>query len=125
MKKENQIKLLIGLNILFLILTIITDALYINIGKPYTFKTLASVTFVVWSLINLMLMFAFKHTLNKKFMIFMFLGQIFACLGDIFLIFNFILGAVFLHLGIYYFLPRIYFCKNLNGGIYSTLPLQF
>lgn len=114
MKKENQIKLLIGLNILFLILTIITDALYINIGKPYTFKTLASVTFVVWSLINLMLMFAFKHTLNKKFMIFMFLGQIFACLGDIFLIFNFILGAVFFALGHILFFTSYLFLQKFK-----------
>ena len=112
MKKENQIKLFIGLNILFLILTIITDVLYINNGNPYTFKTLASVTFVVWSLINLVLMLVFKNKLNKKFMIFMFIGQIFACLGDIFLIFDFILGAAFFALGhILFFISYLFLQK--------------
>ena len=149
MKKENQIKLIIGLNILFAALTIITDALYINLGNPYVFKTIASLTFVIWSLLNLILMFTFKHTLNKKFMVFMFIVQILACLGDIFLIFNFILGAVFFALGhilffvAYLFLQKfkpfdllfilgaiaisliIIFVSNVNLGSYTPLVLIY
>ena len=83
MERKKQIKIITILNAMFLCLTILTDVLYLELLTPYVFKTIASVTFVVWSLINLILMFAFKNTLNKKFMVLLFVGQIFACLGDV------------------------------------------
>lgn len=85
--------------------TIVTDVLFTELGNPYTFKTIASLTFVLCSLTNLLLMFKFR-TLNKKmFSIFLFLGQIFACLGDILLIDYFVIGAGLFAVGhIFYFI---------------------
>ncbi len=114
MKKENQIKLFIALNIVFFILSVITDVLYMNLHQPYIFKTLASVTFVVWSLINLTLMFVFKNTINKKFMIFMFIGQIFACIGDILLIDFFIIGACFFAISHIFFFVSYFFLQKFK-----------
>lgn len=110
--ENKQTKILIILNLIFLCLTILTDLLYLKLYNPYVFKTLASVTFVVWSLVNLSLMFAFKKTVNKKFMILMFIGQVFACAGDILLIDNFMVGAIAFAIGhIFFFVSYLFLQK--------------
>lgn len=143
--KNKKILWLVIANLLFLIATIVTDVLYITKGHPYLYKTLASSVFVLCSLTNLILMFAYKNAINKKFIILMFIGQIFAFAGDILLIDYFVIGAISFAIGhIFYFIAYcfikpfklidlafiggaiaisciIIFTSNINLG--SNLPL--
>lgn len=103
--KNKKILSLIIVNAIFLIATIITDVLYITKGNAYVFKTLASSVFVLCSLTNLILMFTYKNTSNKMYMILMLIGQIFAFAGDILLIDYFVIGAISFAIGhIFYFI---------------------
>ena len=103
--KDKKILTLILVNIFFLVATIVTDILYIKLGNAYVYKTIASATFVLCSLTNLILIKAFKYDHNKKFVLFLFLGQIFAFGGDILLIDYFVIGATSFAIGhIFYFI---------------------
>ena len=102
--KDKKLLTLFLVNAFFLIATIVTDILYMIKGNAYVFKTIASATFVLCAMVNLILVFVFKYASNKKFVIFLFVGQVFAMLGDILLIDHFIIGAVLFAIGhIFYF----------------------
>ncbi|MBE7082442.1 MAG: lysoplasmalogenase [Clostridiales bacterium] len=119
---------IILINMFFLVSTIITDILYLELGNAYVFKTIASVNFVLCALINLILIFAFKFTTNKKFIIFLFIGQIFACLGDILLIDYFMIGAILFAIGHIFYLVSFYFLKPFKwtdlAFIFGTVAIS-
>lgn len=89
----------------FFVATIITNIMYSVLGNAYTYKTIASCCFVLCALVNFILMLSFKTSKSKKFIVFMLIGQIFACLGDILLIDYFEIGAGLFAIGhIFYFI---------------------
>ena len=90
-------------NILFAILIIIFDILYIVFqNQPYIFKTIASVLFVMCGIGNFIFIFRQQQRSNL-FKYFMLSGLVFACLGDIFLIDFFIVGAILFAIGHIFF----------------------
>ncbi|MBQ7579360.1 MAG: lysoplasmalogenase [Clostridia bacterium] len=100
------------LNIILAILILIADVLYITVPcSPYITKTIASSLFVVMGVINFILMVK-NDKQQFYFGLFLLMGLIFACSGDILLIDVFVIGASFFGLGhIFFFLA---FCF-LNG----------
>ena len=102
------------INAFFLITTIVFDVLYIKKGNPYVFKTIASVNFVLCALVNLILVFKLKLVTNKKFVIFLFVGQFFAMLGDIVLIDFFIIGGILFAVGHVFYFISYCFIKPLK-----------
>lgn len=100
---KKQFWTLFGVNLFLFVAMVITDVLYIVYGG-LTIKSIASSVFVLTSLVNLILMFIYKNTLNKAFMIVLFIGQVFAMLGDIFLEIHFVIGAALFAVGhVFYF----------------------
>ncbi len=108
MQKNKFSIVLIG-NIIFAILMIIATVVFLAIDiTPYITKTIASALFVLCGVFNLALVF-YKWGIKKCWQAWiMLLGLIFAFVGDVVLISNFVLGAVFFALGHIFFL--IYFC---------------
>lgn len=106
--------------LLFFAATVVTDMLYMTLGNAYTFKTIASCTFVLCAVVNFALIFAFRAVTNKMFMIFMLIGQVFACLGDIVLIEFFEIGAILFAVGhVFYFVAYCFLKKfKLTDFIY-------
>lgn len=115
MKNKNTI-FYIAVTTLFLIATIITDILYIKLGHAYLYKTLASAVFVVCGVVNLILAFILKATSNKKYMLLMIIGQVFAFIGDILLINSktFVLGAISFAIGHIFFFVAYCFIKRFK-----------
>ncbi|MBQ7884840.1 MAG: lysoplasmalogenase [Clostridia bacterium] len=127
---KKQFITLITVNSILFVSMVITDILYMLNGG-LGLKSLASSVFVLTSLINLILMFVYKKTASKGFIIILFIGQIFAMLGDILLEINFMLGAIFFAIGhIFYFISYCFikkFCwKDLlfiGGAILISLSV--
>lgn len=98
-------------NLIFFIFMLVADACYLFVPtSEYITKTIASGTFVLGGLINLV--YAQSHPLthseNKNFKWWMLVGLIFACMGDIFLIDFFIIGVAFFALGhVFYFISFV------------------
>lgn len=113
MKNKKNLGIIL-INAFFLITTIVFDVLYLQKGNPYVFKTIASANFVLCALINLFLVFKFKLVTNKKFVIFLFVGQFFAMLGDILLIDFFIIGAILFAIGHVFYFISYCFLKPLK-----------
>ena len=96
-------KTLFWLNLVFALLVIAFDILLINFqNMPYIYKTTASVLFVVLGIINFIFVFHDKER-SKLFKYFMLAALFFACLGDILLISNFIVGAILFAIGHVFF----------------------
>lgn len=97
---------LIG-NIIFGLLLISATILFMQTNiNPYITKTIASSLFFLCGIFNLILVITLKNF--KIYTIFMLLGLLFAMLGDIVLIDNFIIGAILFAVGHIFF--TIYFC---------------
>lgn len=102
---------LIG-NIIFAVLILVSDILfmYTNINI-YIIKTLASALFVLCGAFNITLAF-FEKGKNRYKSIIILIALIFAFIGDVVLIGNFILGAIFFAIGhIFFFLYFILLYK--------------
>lgn len=101
---KKQLLPFIIVNIFFWIATVTTDILYMKLGNPYIFKTLASITFVLCAISNCFIVLVNKSMIKDSFVYLMLAGQFFAMFGDILLIDNFMLGAIFFAIGhIFYF----------------------
>lgn len=110
--KDKKLLTILLVNAFFLILTIVTDILYIEMHNEYLYKTLASSTFVLCGIVNILLVFLFKLQTNKKYLIFMMIGLVFAFGGDIFLIDFFIVGAILFAIGhIFFFISYLFLSK--------------
>ncbi len=88
-------------NIAFLILSVVSDVLYMFLGNPYVFKTFASCVFVVGGAVNFVYCLLNKKECSERpfFKYFMMLGLFFAMLGDILLIDHFVVGAILFAVG--------------------------
>ena len=81
--------------------------------KPVYVKSVASALFVFTGLVNLI--YVLKHrTFNKKFAICLFIGLIFAFLGDVLLEIVFIVGAALFALGHVFFFISYCFLAKFN-----------
>lgn len=134
MKNKNTI-IYIAITALFLVATIVTDILYINGDNAYLYKTLASAVFVLCAVVNIILACVLKATSNKKYMILMLIGQLFAFAGDILLIKSttFTLGAIMFAVGHVFFFVSYCFIKPfklldlafIGGAIAISLAIIF
>ena len=90
------------LNIIFFLAIIAGDVVYM-LTNTLLSKSITSILFVVLGVINFV--FALKNkTTYKNFVMFMLIGLCFACLGDILLEIEFIVGAILFAVGhIFYF----------------------
>lgn len=110
MRHKKRFIALILINVLFFIATIITSVLYIqralNLipGNTNTYKTVASLVFLLCSFTNLVLLVCLRDVVNKAYITLLFIGQIFAFAGDVLLMYNFVIGAISFVIGhIFYF----------------------
>ncbi len=95
---DKKHKIAFWVNAVFCYLIVFCSTLYLTrrffevdiLQSPYILKTLSSVLFVLCGMFNLIYCFKTGMVKNKKFMIFMFLGLVFAMLGDVLLIFFFV-----------------------------------
>ncbi len=108
-------------NIVMLGLLLVADVFFIVDGG-LTIKTIASLIFVAIGLVNLIyLLKVEKHKSLPSYLLF--IGLCFACLGDILLEIQFVIGAIFFAVGhVFYFIS---YCKlskfNWKDLIYSAL----
>lgn len=94
-------------NLLMAISLAIADVFFIVFGSLLT-KTIASLIFVLIGFINLIYLFKIKKE-NSVSAYLLFIGLCFACLGDIFLEIQFIIGAILFAIGhVFYFVS---YCK--------------
>ena len=108
------------LNFIMLLAICIADILYITLGG-LLIKGIASAMFVILGIINLV--YAIVNKTSKiKFCVLIFIGLVFAMLGDIILNINFIAGAVLFAVGhIFFFASYCTLIKfNWKALIYSA-----
>ena len=120
-------------NIIAMLVMIMLDIVYLVVGIPFVFKTLASVFFVVTGIVNLVLAYrlGFDSKYEKRFAILMLIGLVFAMLGDIFLIppFPFALGAGLFAIGhIFFFvaylqLSKFKWSRDFVGFVAVLIPV--
>ena len=126
--KEN--KAVFWTNIAFLTLIVVATIVFMTgVLSPYIIKTLDSVLFVLCGVVNLIFLYKYKKegSIYKAFILLT--GLIFACVGDIVLISNFVLGAIFFAIGHVWFLVYFYALQKFNykdiliGGIIFLISL--
>ena len=96
-----RMKQLTMVNIVIAVAVFIGNYFYQSLGFNYPLKIMCSGGFAIMGIINMG--YAKKHVENKKVLIFMTLGLIFAFLGDVAINPNFILGVIFFALGHVFF----------------------
>jgi len=97
-------------NAVLAISLIVADTIFIIDGELIT-KTIASLLFVVLGFVNLIYLLKIKKQKSTSAYL-LFLGLCFACLGDIFLEIQFILGAILFAIGhVFYFVS---YCKIIK-----------
>lgn len=108
-------------NVSMAILLAIADVIFILFGSLLT-KTIASLIFVVIGFVNLIYLLKIK---KEKYLsaYLLFIGLCFACLGDIFLEIQFIIGAVLFAVGhVFYFISYCQLSKfKWKDIFYSAL----
>lgn len=110
-------------NLSMLVLLIAADVWFIIDGTLLS-KTIASLIFVLIGFVNLI--YLLKVCKVKKISSYiMFLGLCFACLGDVFLEINFIIGAILFAIGhVFYFVSYCFIIKfSLKDLLYGTIIL--
>lgn len=118
---DKKHKIAFWVNAVFAYLIVFFSILYLTrhffevdiMQSPYILKTISSVLFVLCGLFNLIYCFKTGMVKNKKFMIFMFTGLVFAMLGDVLLIDFFVIGAALFAIGhIFFFIAFLHTFKN-------------
>lgn len=106
-------------NLIMSILILLGGSAYLIIDRlqlvqyPVYVKALASALFVATGLVNLI--YVLKHkTANKMFAIWLFVGLVFAFLGDVLLEIKFIVGAALFALGHVFFFISYCFISKIN-----------
>ncbi len=96
--------------------------MFICLGNPGIYKTIASSTFLLWGALNVRHAEKTDSPENKAFSLLMFIGLFFAFWGDILLIFDFISGAISFALGhVMFFLA---FCKTRKIHWQDLIPIS-
>lgn len=115
-------------NSIFLVLILVATGLYIpNVISESIIKPIDSALFVLCGVANLIMLYKFKNSKNIWKAFVMLAGLIFACIGDIVLISNFMLGAIFFAIGhvifiVFFFLIQKFDYKDI---IFSLLITAF
>lgn len=135
---DKKHKIAFWVNAVFAYLIVFCSVLYLTrhffevdiLQSPYILKTTSSVLFVLCGLFNLIYCFKTGMVKNKKFMIFMFLGLVFAMLGDVLLIDFFVIGAGLFAVGhVFFFIAFCTLSKMhwldfvIGGGIFVVALL--
>lgn len=135
---DKKHKIAFWVNAVFCYLIVFCSTLYLTrrffevdiLQSPYILKTLSSVLFVLCGMFNLIYCFKTGMVKNKKFMIFMFLGLVFAMLGDVLLIDFFVVGAGLFAIGhVFFFVAFCMLSKMhwldfvIGGGIFIVALL--
>jgi len=103
----------INFSVLILIICILLGDVFYILTDSLLVKSLTSLGFVLIGVLGLI--FAFKNkSNNKKFIIVMLLGLIFAMLGDIVLEIEFIIGAILFAVGHVFFFISYCFLKEFS-----------
>ena len=105
-------KQLATINIVISIMVFIGNYFYQSLGFSYPLKIMCSSGFALMGIINMV--YAYKRFENKKVLIFMTLGLIFAFLGDVAINPNFILGVIFFASGHVFFVVAYLAYKKLE-----------
>ena len=105
-------KQLATINIVISIMVFIGNYFYQSLGFSYPLKIMCSGGFALMGIINMA--YAYKRFENKKVLIFMTLGLIFAFLGDVAINPNFILGVIFFASGHVFFVVAYLAYKKLE-----------
>lgn len=100
------------INIVITILVFIGNYFYQSLGFNYTLKIICSSGFALMGIINMI--YAHKRVEDKKVLIFMTLGLIFAFLGDVAINPNFILGVIFFASGHVFFVASYLAYRKLE-----------
>lgn len=117
---DKKYKIAMWTNAIFAYLIVFTSTLYLTrhffeiqiLQSPYILKTISSVLFVLCGLFNLVYCLKNGFVGNKKFMIFLFIGLVFAMLGDVLLIDFFVVGAILFAIGhIFFFISFCFHSK--------------
>lgn len=96
-----NIKQLAIVNTIITIAVFIGNVFYQGLGFSYPIKIMCSSGFALMGIINMI--YAYKKIENKKVLMFMTLGLVFAFLGDVAINPNFILGVIFFASGHVFF----------------------
>lgn len=92
MKDKLLNKIVLGLNIFFIVALCVINVFYQRANFNFTLKCVGSACFAVQGLINLFYAYKTKQA-NMKFFVIMAIGLVFAMMGDIAINLNFIAGA--------------------------------
>lgn len=108
-------------NLVMAVLLVVADIVFICVGSLLT-KTVASLIFVTIGFVNLIYLLKFKKVKSLSAYM-LFIGLCFACLGDVFLEINFIVGAILFAVGhVFYFISYSILIKfKFRDLIYSSL----
>lgn len=108
-------------NLIMAGLLLVADIIFICVGSLLT-KTIASLMFVTIGFVNLIYLLKVKQVKSLSAYL-LFIGLCFACLGDVFLEINFIVGAILFAVGhIFYFVSYSILMKfKWRDLIYSAL----
>ena len=107
-----KMKALAIVNIVITILVFIGNYFYQSLGFNYTLKIICSSGFALMGIINMI--YVHKRVDDKKVLMFMTLGLIFAFLGDVAINPNFILGVIFFALGHVFFVASYLAYRKLE-----------
>lgn len=107
-----KIKQLAVINVVITIAVFIGNYFYQSLGFSYPIKIMCSSGFAIMGMVNML--YAHKRLENKKVMIYMTLGLVFAFLGDVAINPNFILGVIFFALGHVFFVASYLTYKKLE-----------
>ena len=107
-----KMKILAMINIAITIVVFIGNYFYQSMGFNYTLKIMCSSGFALMGIINMV--YAYKKISERKVLLFMTLGLIFAFLGDVAINPNFILGVIFFALGHVFFVVAYLAYRKLD-----------
>ena len=107
-----KIKHLAIVNIVITIAVFIGNYFYQSLGFNYTLKIICSSGFALMGIINMI--YAYKKVKERRVLLFMTLGLIFAFLGDVAINPNFILGVIFFASGHVFFVAAYLAYRKLD-----------
>ena len=107
-----NIKKLAIVNVIIAVAVFIGNYFYQSLGFSYPIKIMCSSGFAIMGIINML--YAYKRVEEKRVLLFMSLGLVFAFLGDVAINPNFILGVVFFASGHIFFVVSYLVYKKLD-----------
>lgn len=107
-----NIKILVKANMIITLFVFIGNYFYQSLGFNYTLKIMCSSGFALMGIMNMI--YANKTVKDKRVLLFMVLGLVFAFLGDVAINPNFILGVIFFAFGHVFFVASYLEYRRLN-----------